>query len=481
MAFAAERFEDAQNAGTAALAVAPTDFDSAWNLLGAVLRTGQTEIGENYLRSWADVHPAADLACLEVELALELDDLDRAASSLSTCRESTFPGLLAETEGWYAARTDDMAGVDASYKALGIEQTASTRAFALYKAGDFEAALRAFEGHDLPDGPAGVSDRVFIALLHFELGEYAEASQGLSAVFEGDTWVQVEKSGAVTGILTKSGEDAYLKSLQDGAALKVRLHTNAGELAEAQAAVTQMGNTLGESDSLAAEHVRLLAVQGKTDAARTRLDGAYRTWPESDALLRTAQDLVVTHPQVISADVQRKLAAGPWQGPYNMAIAAAQREDWAGCVTALDGLVVEASFADHARTQLVSCATMGGELDRAVAAARTGTIHEEVLWGLALTLLGQEREAEARDVVVSLPDGSLIHMNVSLEIAVRDRRTEDAVALVEAGANSPAGLANLGVLLVDEGRTSEGKRYLKEGCKTLGDDAWCMAAMDAMR
>lgn len=325
-AFGSQDFGRAQAAAQEAVRLSPGSLDAVAALVGALLRQGSVAAAQEVVTAARGNLEGPSLACLEAQVLAEAGQPETARQRLAYCNQSRRPELAAAV----AAQLGAGAGTGAAAaSAVGAERLVQlSRAVELVNAGQHGEALGILDPIAAADGRRA-DVRLIRARARLALGDRDGARADLEVAFSGETWVDVHRSGAMSGILRQSHADALQVAIAEGAALLVQIHLEDGEMTAAQQRLSAAKAALGDSRSLDLAEARLLRATGAA------LDGwaiAVR-WSSSPQGLDLMGEWAVAEPGSVPDEALVALAAsGRWSDRYNLAVVAYNRRDYPRCL-----------------------------------------------------------------------------------------------------------------------------------------------------
>jgi len=327
--FAQQDFAGAAAAARAALSASPGDIDAQSALQQVFLRTGDLDGARVALTSAADALPAPIVACFEVQLAQEAGDTQAVEAQLGNCRSAGVPALVAAA---ISRASGDSAIVGEMAGELGVQDLLlHAQAVDLFNDGEYAQAVRTLD-KVLDHSPHRADARLLRARARYASGDATGALDDLETAFDAETWVDVHRSGAMSGILRKSDEDALNAEVIAGAGLLVGIHVDVGSLESARARLESFEAELGQPPALMAAGARLLRAEGQPEAAWTRVEDGLRAHSGDPILVRLASQWAVAHPDEVSSTLAAQLVtSGSWQDAWNLAISKRTGGDLAGC------------------------------------------------------------------------------------------------------------------------------------------------------
>ena len=363
-AFAAQDFSTARTAALQAVSLDVSSLEANAALLAVLLRQGEISLATQVVEEARGKLAGPTLACLEAQVLLEGGYPDQAQALLSYCKQSPELALVAAISGQLApATTAAMADRVGAEAVSGISEALDALS------SNDPATARAILDGVLTTSPERIDARILRARCHRLLGSPDSARADLEAAFDGETWIDVHTSGAMSGILLKSHEEQLEDLLSDGMSLLIQIQLEAGELEAARQTLTAAQGTLGAGPHLAAAEVRLLRHAGEAEEGWRRLQTALTTWPAHPTLLSLAGEWGLAEPAAMPAPTAAALAASSrWGDRYNLAAIQYQAQRPADCTeTIRQAMLSGGPSTDSASRQQLSglgyrCASQAGDL-----------------------------------------------------------------------------------------------------------------------
>lgn len=342
--FAQQDFAAATAAARAAVQADPGDIDAQSALQQALLRTGDLDAARTALQAASQELPPPIVACFEVQLAGEAGDTRGLEAAAGQCRASGVPALVAAA---LSRATGDAAIVGEMAGQLGVEDMLlHAQAVDLFNDGAYPEAVETLD-RVLARSPHRVDARLLRARARHAVGDAEGARADLEQAFDAPTWVDVHRSGAMSGILRKSDEVALDAEVVAGAGLLVRMHLEADELDAARTRLDAFDAALGDRAPLQAARADWMRRSGDTPAAWAHLAAALGRHPGHPHLVRLASSWAVAMPESVPPEVARLLgASGSWQDAWNLAVSQRKAGDVSAChTTAAASLTTSAATA----------------------------------------------------------------------------------------------------------------------------------------
>jgi len=482
VAFVTQDFAGARTTAERATELAPESLDAWGVLLQALLRQGELSAADAALDVSAAFLEAADLACLRVQVALEAGDSEGAEVLHAECEAGGASDLVARVRAQRSLDAGEASAVRMDDLGLAVEARLITAA-ELLNDGDAAAALEILDDV-LTTHAVRVDARVLRAHARHSLGDAAGALADLEAARAGGTWVDIHRSGQLSGILRRSDERRLDDLLVQGAALMVDLLRALGEVDAAQARWQEARQAFGPGPELSGAHAKLLGASGAgTDAWQVVAEGL-RTWPDDLHLLDAAGFLALSVPDGLTASEAEALARSPrWTDRVNLAIALWRRDEPKPCLAIARRALSVTPEAERQRVSALAhrCATATGDLVAADAllgeAGGPDALDVVVAVNHALMRYGAGDDAGAMALISAhlddLPSGGAGAMVLALgaRLHTRGERWRDAAEIAH-HPRTPAGEA-LAVLdaLVAAGQLGTARALAPAVCRRLDGDA----------
>ena len=335
--FVQQDFGGAERAARAAVAADPGDIDANSVLQQVLLRTGNLAEARAAIDAARSELPPSIVACFEVQVAHEAGDAAALDAALGSCRASGVPALVAAA---VSRATGDASVVGEMAGQLGVEaMLLHAQAVDLFNDGAYADAASTLDGL-LAQRPHRVDARLLRARSRHALGDVDGARADLEAAFDGDAWVDVHRSGAMSGILRKSDERALAAEVVAGAGLWVQMSLDDGALDAAAQQLDRFEATLGAQPPLQAMRAEWLRRSGDVSGGWSALSAALADAPGDPHLLQLASRWAVTMPDDVPGDVAAHLQqSGSWEDAWNLALSQRKAGDAAAChATAVDAL-----------------------------------------------------------------------------------------------------------------------------------------------
>lgn len=337
--FATQDFDAALIHARRAVQLDGDDLDAQVVLQQALLRLGRADEARLALAAAPDL-PGPERTCFELMIGLEQGALP-GTTQLAYCKQAQHPGLASTVSARLGAAEDrPSATATASPDATSLQLVA--RALALHQRSKDREALPILD-QALELEPRRVDARILRAVARARTGQLEGALADLRQVLDAESWVEVHRSGEMSGVLTKGDELELVEGVRKGSGLLVSLLVEADRLAEAEQTLTRARVELGEGPRLAAGEVRLRSAQGRLEDAWAVLGPALTTWPDDGDLALLTAELAARDPGRVPAGLAQSLdAAETWRTAYYRAQAASKAGRHSACVAdaqrSFDGL-----------------------------------------------------------------------------------------------------------------------------------------------
>jgi len=496
-AFAAGSFDESVAVAEALLLADPQCFTALSLLVQGLLRVGDTARARAALQQGSAHHDAGQIACELGQVAIEEEQLAEARGLLEACRGADSPDmlsalesrlLLAEgryTEAGGALGPDDDPELSAAYKAYG-----------LMNRGDYAAAATALR-QLLEQNPKDAETATLLGLCELSLDNTDAAMAALEQAFDGETWIQVDARGGVSGILTASGERAFRTRMREGAAHLVRLQAEVGRVDDAEATLERARSELGPSGELAAAELSLLVATERYAEAAALAVRSLEQWNDSTLLVVTASVFGATFPEAVTPELERALLAlGEWRSVYNAAVDASNAGEVEACLSRIEAAPAIAD--DEGRTRMAwlahGCAATAGSLDAAdrwlielggpSAADPLALLNHAWLYVDAGRLDEAATMAAAIEPPADPPTAVDDLRTLRAWVALEQEDLARALSIVAEGPVDPSTKVNLAVGLANAQRYAEALPWLEAACPQLSEAAQrahCEATLEGVR
>lgn len=293
--FALEQFEEARTFALLATGIAASDPRPLEVLVMIHIRTGEYDEGLAAIERARGHVPDPDLACLQVRVHLEQEAIDAARELLEACRKSEEPHMITNAESSYSARTGERTrGAAAMDSVLAEKRTAFNQLVEAYNLGEWaeadRAATRAIAAKEQPS-----QSLILRAMARHELGKDLLALADFEKALEAGTWIDVHRSGALTGIITKTAELQLQDLLQLGSSMQVQLLIGVARFDDAETALRQAREAFGDTPALLASEARLRMGQGRVPEALAVVRGGLEEHRGAFDMQSVAADLASDH------------------------------------------------------------------------------------------------------------------------------------------------------------------------------------------
>ena len=487
--FVAQDFAGSRGAAQRAVELEPDSIDAHAALQQVLLRQGDLKAARADLATARTTLPDPVLACFEVQIAAESGDTETAAARIERCRRAGAPELVAAAVTRTRGEVDaDAVGALAS--GMGIEAVVLiAQAVDRMNAGDASAARDVLD-RLLEMQPHRTDARLLRGQVRAALGDASGARSDLTEALDDHAWIDVYRSGAMSGILRKSDEERLKTSIAQGAGLLAGLLVDDGDIEGADALLQRISGRLPAHPGLTAGKARVAMARGDGATAAGLLDQGLATWPDDPTLLDAASVIVLAEPRAATSRVAEALKRSrSWAHPHNLAVSQLKRGDAEAClatITAARQRLVTSLPADPAiRLAHVGlrCAAESSDLVAArkllPRAGGIPSIPPVTRFNLALLEQQDGRPQDAwrliRDLVQSPPTDNpmLTHavVGLGLRLHVENGRMAEATALARTPAADPADVFWLGSKLASTGSLTDARELLAMACPRLSDDS----------
>jgi tetratricopeptide (TPR) repeat protein len=486
--FVAQDFAGSRSAAQRAVSLEPDSIDAHAALQQVLLRQGDLEGARADLSGARSRLPDPVMACFEVQIAAEAGDTATARARVDRCRRAGAPELVA------AAVTRAGGGVDAEAvgamaSGMGVDAIVLlSQAVDRMNAGDAATAEELLD-RLLQRHPHRTDARLLRGQVRAARGDTAGAKADLTEALDDGTWIDVYRSGAMSGILRKSDEDRLRGAIAMGAGLLAGLLVDEGDIAGADALLARISGQFPAHPGLTAGKARVAMAQGDGAGAAGLLDQGLATWPDDPSLLDAASAIVLQEPRAATPRVADNLGRSrTWAHPHNLAISQLKRGDAAACIATIEGARKRLAGSLPAEPAMrlahigLRCAAEAEDLPTARAllprAGEMRGIPAVTRFNLALLEQRDGRPDAAwrlvRDLVNSPPQDNptlaRAVVGLGLRLHVEKGRMAEATALAQTPEADPADVFWLGSKLAAAGDLEEARSLLADACPRLQDD-----------
>ncbi|MBT3218539.1 MAG: tetratricopeptide repeat protein [Proteobacteria bacterium] len=340
--FANGEFEDAEAAAFTAMMREPKSLDVHAALQWALLRQGKYDDALDVLVKARETGERAEWDCLEIQARVAKGEFENAKNLLPKCTTSTIPEMVNT-----AVRAVAQEGADIEVLASMGREDAGTlvaRAVGHVRRGEEERALELLN-NALQKHPYHFSARVIRGGINYSLGHLEQAKADLGVVFHGKAWIEVEQSGMLSGIVTKSDEEHLEGQLRHGAALLVLMYAENEQIVEGEEVLARALGRFGSYGELGAAEGRLLVAKGDIDGAWQKLGEVVKV-EDTGFIRHIVGQIAFAHPGAMPDDVEQFISKSTdWTAHYALAAGLSNQNQNGQCMVAADrGL--DASGAD---------------------------------------------------------------------------------------------------------------------------------------
>jgi Tfp pilus assembly protein PilF len=486
--FALQDFVSARAAAEAGVRSDPADPDVMQALVTVLVRQGDLSSARAALDGARSGMAPGDWACLMGTVEVEARNMTAAVGHLEACKGARDParaGVLAAR----LAQGSDALGSTAHVAALvGATTTLRlTQAVDLFNEGDFAGAETLLD-QVLRDSPDNVSARMVRARCRFERGALDLARADLEGVLKGDTWVDVHRSGAISGILRPQDAVVVGRLIDESAGVLARIQARQGEVELAKLTLLTHRERLGPSAGVVAAEVEILGDAGDNTGAWAAANSGVVQFPNDAGLMLAIGKLAQQHSDGLSAPsaALSALEGSPrWSDHANLAVAWAKAGRYSACVQQAQGAAGLAGAADQTAMRELAwrCAVGTGDVALADGALAAVTPHiaraqlsEVGRANHANLLLEAKRPADAVALLAVAPfaDTSVrtLATAVQLRAHVDLRDWTAAAAAASQREASPQDQVWVAALVGREGQERAARDLLVSACPRLeGDEA----------
>lgn len=470
VAFARQDFLVAREAADAALRLAPGDPVAVEQWILVARREGRIEEALGLIEELREVLGADPADCLRAVVWVDRGEVDRAATDAVACLR------IGDTRTWSAvdAAVRRQRGGAAAPATLGGADTASRMATArAWWSEGRRAEAEVLVERVLAEYPGDTSALLLRARIRVAAGDYSGAVEDLGQVRTRPTWVNVERGGGVSGVLTAAGAERVEAVRREATDLELLLLVRLGRFDEARVRVAEARAAGADGPELAASAAELELRAGETRVAWQALDEALQRWPGAGDLVPVAAQAMLVDPGGAPSAWVDRLARSPLPEVRVALVTGLFRGgDWGRCWEVSQAWLAEEPGDGH--RVAAWCAARLDRIDDAqrlflrLDQARILGDDDRVRW--AWVLLARERWAEARDWLGAVADPAA-RDRVELGLLVAYSGLGDLEELrtrARDGGLDPVARANAGIVLFNGGRYADARLVLGAACPRLG-------------
>ncbi len=498
--FVAQDFAGSRAAAERAVSLDPDSIDAHASLQQVLLRQGDLDAARADLDAARQRLPDPVMACFEVQLDVEAGDASAAQARVDRCRRAGAPELVTAAVT-RASGPLDAEAIGAMASGMGMDAVVLlSQAVDRMNAGDSTTAEELLDTL-LAQHPHRTDARLLRGQVRAARGDTAGARSDLSEALNDGTWIDVYRSGAMSGIIRKSDEERLHSAIAQGAGLLAGILVDEGDIEGAHQLLQRIARQHPPHAGLTAGAARIAMARGDGARAATLLDQGLSTWPDDPGLLDAASIIILSDPQAATPRVAASLGRSRvWAHPHNLAVSQLKRDDPAACLATigaardrLSGSLAAASAIRLAHLGL-RCAAEAEDLSAArVLLPRAGelkSIPPVTRFNLALLEQQDGRPDGAwrliRDLAAQPPnDNALLAravLGLGIRLHVERGRPADAIALAQHAASDPADAHWLASRLAASGDLSNARMLLQGACPRLvGDQGGrCMGLLNQL-
>lgn len=486
--FVAQDFAGSRAAAERSVLLDPDSIDAHAALQQVLLRQGDLDAARADLDAARQRLPDPVLACFEVQLAVESGDASTAQARVERCRRAGAPELVSAAVT-RASGQQDAETIGAMASGMGMDAVVLlSQAVDRMDAGDAATAEKLLdtllEGH-----PHRTDARLLRGQIRAARGDTAGARSDLGEALDDQTWIDVYRSGAMSGIIRKSDEARLRSAIALGAGLLAGILVDEGDVAGAHQLLQRVARQSPPHPGLTAGAARVAMARGDGGQAARLLDHGLSTWPDDPGLLDAASVIILSEPRVATPRVTASLGRSrAWAHPHNLAVSQLKRNDPAACLATIAAARdrLSGSLAAESAIRLahigLRCAAEAEDLSAArVLLPRAGelqAIPPVTRFNLALLEQKDGRPDGAwrliRDLAAQPPtDNALLAgavLGLGIRLHVERDRLVDAIALAQHALSDPADAHWLASRMAAEGDLSTARALLQGACPRLAGD-----------
>ncbi|TNE84274.1 MAG: tetratricopeptide repeat protein [Deltaproteobacteria bacterium] len=483
--FVGEEFDGAREAALRGIDLAPADFNSQQAALQADLRFGDYDASRERLAEYAKVDGSGMSSCLWLRWALETDDEGVARQHLDGCRTAD-PNAARVVETAMAAQGWDWSEAGNQARAMGADRYADlARIMDLVSQGRFDEALvaanAAIEAYG--DDPGF---RLLRGLTLIEIGEDDAGLADLESVFLSEDWVDAERGGTVTGIVTAKSKAAWDRNVVTAVALALGIYEARGQSEQADELLARTKARVGDASTLEVARTELALLRGEKDAWRHAVAVVDQIDVNGQNRLG---ELMFNHANPPAALVTWAATQAPESALRNAMAGATNRGEDAACLTLAEAVVSRFEGSGKVDAIGYSCALRTGDLKRAgtwqARALKSKAATSVQVQNHAVLLIQAEDHAGAKaalDAGSSVLDDA-IENDLRAFVLTALGELDGLGALAAKPGVKAATRYNAGVALYQAGKVDEARPLVESACPELEGEnkAFCEEALRAMQ
>lgn len=479
--FVVQDFARAREAAEAAIRVDPGSLDGHAALQQVLLRTGDLEAADAVLAGARDALPDPVLACFELQIGQERKATPDPAR-VEACRRAGTPDLMAGA----LSRAGDASQLGALAARLGLDPVVLVaQAMDQLGDGDLESGLSLLD-KVLEEWPHRADARALRAQVRREAGDLPGALADLEVLLGAGSWVDVHRTGAMSGILRKSDAQRLAGTIAEAAALHIDLLLEEDALEDAAAAWSS-AERLPAHPAILAAGARLALAQGDPPAAWARVAQGLQTFPTDPRPVSVAGAVALADPAGLTVEARDALLRSvDWRDGYNLALVFRKRGAPADCFARTRSADAASGLPGEARRRLrmlgYACAVEASDWPAAQAAfqrlsdpAKASPV-ARYNHALALHQAGDNDQAaltlEGLPMATDLDPGVRAAVRaLGLRVAVARAAWDHAVQIGTAGDITPADRLWLAGRLAAADRAAQAATVLPDCDAYSGEDA----------
>ncbi|MCO4746076.1 MAG: tetratricopeptide repeat protein [Proteobacteria bacterium] len=484
--FVGEEFDAALEAAERGVTLAPDNYNAQQGALSADLRLGNYEDARKRLTAYEKVGEQGYPGCLWVTLALELEDESLAQQKFADCEAHAEPGYVEGIRMSLAANGWDWSQASNSARAVGADRFADlTRVMDLVEQGRTDEGLAAanasIEAHGMSPGL-----QMIRGILLIDSGDSEAGLKDLEAVFGSEDWVDAERGGTLTGVLTAKSKRAWDINVTTAVVYAAAIYEEQGRADEADALIERTSERVGSQAPLQIARAELDLRRGKAAA----WDHVVAALPEITSPSNSASHIgnllfeFGGAPEAVVAWAETTADSGVVK---NAMSGAANRKEYAPCLRMVQA---RAERFGHAEPKVGHICAVGAEdaeaatvyLKLAVQAdqASPPTVQNHLAW---LINAGDKDGASAvLDTAGHVLDEGLRN-DMHARLLLGNGDPDALLTAANQPGVSPGARYNAGIELYNAQRYDEAQPLIEGACPELTGNAQahCKQALDAVR
>lgn len=329
--FVGEQFNDARQAALRGVDLEPANYNAQQAALSADLRLGSYDDARARLTQYAaDAEPGYP-DCLWVTLALEVKEEALARDHFPACEAHTEQSIAEGVRMGLASHGWNWSEAGNSARSIGADRYADlARIMDLLEQGRLEeglsAANAAIEAHGSSPGI-----QLLRGIILIQGGNKEAGLTDLEAVLESDDWVDAERGGTVTGVLTASSKTAWDLNVTTAVAYAAAIYEEQGKSEKAQELIARTTAKVGTQAPLQVAQAELTLSRGDASGWQHVTEALPKLGESRNAAAHVGE-LLFAYPDAPEAVLAWAAAHGDAGVLANALAGSANRGDYDSCL-----------------------------------------------------------------------------------------------------------------------------------------------------